>query len=185
MPTNGNISLSQEELRKFELQWTKNMIVYWQERIDKLRVIDTGALRSSIAGILHPGPPTTIEHSFLIYGKYVSEGVSPAFRWKHWGGNIPKGGSRTPRQRMAGGKLEFLDETYRKQHKLNNEHKVGPAWGGRKAGGEPKGERDWFFHKYYSSRMVLNEMEMAGYGQAYQGMMTQAFDALFQRQRVL
>ena len=33
--------------------------------------------------------------------------------------------------------------------------------------------------------MVLNEMEAAAYGKEYQGMMTQAFDALFQRQRVM
>ena len=175
----------QEERIKFEQQWTKNMVVYWQERIDKLHVIDTGFMRSSIVGFLHPGPVTTIEHSFLLYGKYVSEGVSPAFAWKYWGGNIPKGGQRTPRPRLSGGKLEFLDEKYRFAHKLNNSKHVGPAWGGREAGGTPKGERDWFFRKYYSSRMVLNEYEAAAYGQAYQGMLTQAIDALFQRTRFL
>ena len=53
------------------------------------------------------------------------------------------------------------------------------------AGGKPHIQRDWFFRKYYSSRMVLNEMEMAAYGQAYQGMLTQAFDALFQRTRFM
>lgn len=51
------------------------------------------------------------------------------------------------------------------------------------AGGKPHVKRDWFFRKYYSSRMVLNEMEAAAYGREYQGMMTQAFDALFQRTR--
>ncbi len=185
MPMNGKIERTDEERRRFEEQWTKNMIVYWQERIDKLRVIDTGTMRSSLVGMLHPGPVTTIEHSFLLYGKYVSEGVSPAFGWKYWGGNIPKGEQRTPRQRLAGRKLEFLDDSYRRKHKLNSSKRVGPAWGGRDAGGVPKGERDWFFRKYYSSRMVLNEMEAAAYGQEYQGMMTEAFDALFQRQRVL
>lgn len=182
--TSRDVKKDQEQFRQ---QWTQNMVKYWQERIDKLRVVDTGALRSSIVGMLHSGPVTTIEHSFFVYGKYISEGVSsPAFQWKYWGGNIPKGGSKTPRERIGnGGQLEFLDKSYRKQHGLNEKRKVGPAWGGREAGGDPKGKRDWFFRKYYSSRMVLNEMEAAAYGKEYQGMMTQAFDALFQRQRVL
>lgn len=182
---NGRNSQAEEERRRFEEQWTKNMIVYWQERIDKLRVVDTGSMRSSITGMLHPGPVTTIEHSFFVYGRYVADGVSPAFQWKYWGGNIPKGGTRTPRQRLAGGKLEFFDDAYRRKHKLNDSKRVGPAWGGREAGGTPKGERDWFFRKYYASRMVLNEMEAAAYGQAYQGMLTQAIDGLFHRSRFL
>lgn len=175
----------QEDRIKFEQQWTKNMVVYWQERIDKLRINDTGALRSSITGMLSPGPVTTIEHAFLVYGKYVSEGTSPAMKWKYWGGNIPKGGSRTPRERLSGGKLEFLDRKYRRQHGLDTPRRVGQKWGGRMAGGPPKGVRDWFFRKYYASRMVLNEMEAATYGQAYQGMLTQSVDALMGRVRFL
>ena len=79
MQTNGMNSRIDEERRRFEEQWTKNMVVYWQERIDKLRIVDTGALRSSIMGMLHSGPITTIEHSFLLYGKYVSEGTGREF----------------------------------------------------------------------------------------------------------
>ena len=63
------------ELELFRKQWTQNMVRYWQERIDKLRIHDSGALRSSITGMLHSGPITTIEHSFFVYGKYISDGV--------------------------------------------------------------------------------------------------------------
>ena len=41
------------DLELFRKQWTDNMVKYWQERIDKLRIHDTGALRSSIVGYLH------------------------------------------------------------------------------------------------------------------------------------
>ena len=168
------------ELELFRKQWTQNMVLYWQERIDKLRINDTGALRSSIMGMLHNGPITTIEHSFLVYGKYVSDGVGREFG-SNWSS---RGGEGT----WNAGQLPFLlpgGEAYREKHGLDKPKKVGPAWGGRVAGGHPREKKDWFFRKYYSSRMVLNEMEAAAYGEAYQGMLTQAFDALFQRQRFL
>ncbi len=180
-------AMSEQEL--FRRQWTENMVKYWQERIDKMRIHDTGALRSSIVGYLHPGPVTTIEHSFLVYGKYVSDGVAREF-----GKGYTDSMGRTYTSSRGGegtwnrGQLPFLlpgGEQYRETHLLDRKKKVGPAWGGREAGGQPHKKRDWFFRKYYSSRMVLNEMEMAAYGQAYQGMLTQAVDALFQRQRLL
>lgn len=177
------------DLELFRRQWTKNMVTYWQERLDKMRINDTGRLRSSITGFLHPGPITTIEHSFLVYGKYVSDGVAREFGdgytdslGRYYGSS--RGGEGT----WNSGQLPFLlpgGEAYREKHGLDNPKKVGPAWGGRVAGGKPHEKRDWFFRKYYASRMVLNEMEAAAYGEAYQGMMTQAFDALFQRQRFL
>ena len=101
---------------------------------------------------------------------------------RYYGSN--RGGEGT----WNAGQLPFLlpgGELYRESHGLDKPKKVGPAWGGRVAGGQPHTKRDWFFRKYYSSRMVLNEMEAAAYGQEYQGMMTEAFDALFQRQRFL
>ncbi len=180
-------AMSEQEL--FRRQWTENMVKYWQERIDKMRIHDTGALRSSIVGYLHPGPVTTIEHSFLVYGKYVSDGVAREF-----GKGYTDSMGRTYTSSRGGegtwnrGQLPFLlpgGEQYRETHLLDRKKKVGPAWGGREAGGQPHKKRDWFFRKYYSSRMVLNEMEMAAYGQEYQGMLTQAVDALFQRQRLL
>lgn len=177
------------ELELFRKQWTDNMVRYWQERMDKLRIHDTGQLRSSIVGMLHSGPVTTIEHSFLVYGKYISDGVGREFGRGYTDSmgrtyDSSRGGEGT----WNAGQLPFLlpgGEAYREKHGLDKPKKVGPAWGGRVAGGHPREKRDWFFRKYYASRMVLNEMEAAAYGQAYQGMMTQAFDALFHRTRFL
>ena len=177
------------ELELFRKQWTQNMVKYWQERIDKLRINDSGALRSSITGMLHPGPITTIEHSFLVYGKYISDGVGREFGRGYTDSmgrtyNSSRGGEGT----WNAGQLPFLlpgGEAYREKHGLDKPKKVGPAWGGRVAGGHPREKRDWFFRKYYASRMVLNEIEAAAYGQAYQGMLTQAIDGLFQRTRFL
>lgn len=177
------------ELELFRKQWTQNMVRYWQERIDKLRIHDSGALRSSITGLLHSGPVTTIEHSFFVYGKYISDGVGREF-----GRGYTDSMGRTYVSNRGGegtwnrGQLPFLlpgGEAYREKHGLDKPKKVGPAWGGRVAGGHPREKRDWFFRKYYASRMVLNEMEAAAYGQAYQGMLTQAVDGLFQRTRFL
>ncbi len=53
------------------------------------------------------------------------------------------------------------------------------------AGGHPREVRDWFFRKYWYSRLRLNEMEAAAYGQAYQGMLVVAFEALFKSTRFL
>lgn len=180
-------AMSDQEL--FRKQWTQNMIVYWKERIDKLRINDSGRLRSSIVGMIHSGPVTTIEHSFMLYGKYISDGVGREFGRGYTDSlgrtyESSRGGEGT----WNGGQLPFLlpgGEAYRERHGLDKPKKVGPAWGGRMAGGHPRKKRDWFFRKYYSSRMVLNEMEAAAYGEAYQGMLTQAFDALFQRTRFL
>lgn len=177
------------EMELFRRQWTENMVTYWKERIDKMRVIDSGQLRSSITGMLHSGPNTTIEHSFLVYGKYISDGVGREFGQGYTDSlgrtyNSSRGGEGT----WNAGQLPFLlpgGEAYREAHGLDKKKKVGPAWGGRKAGGHPRKKRDWFFRKYYASRMVLNEMEAAFYGEAYQGMLTQAVDALFQRTRFM
>lgn len=126
--------MSAEELRRFEEQWTKNMRLYWQERLDKLRVNRTYSLHDSIVGVLHPGNPTTIEFKFLQYGVYVDNGT---------GREISRGN---------GGDLGFTPKR------------------------KPK---EWYYRKYYGSRMVLNEAEFAFYGQAYNGMMVQALDSLF------
>ena len=168
------------ELERFRRQWTDNMVRYWQERIDKMKINDTGQLRSSIMGMIHQGPSTTIEHSFLVYGIYVSNGVGREFG-SNWNS---RGGEGT----WNSGQLPFLlpgGEAYRAKHGLDKPKKVGPAWGGRVAGGHPREKRDWFFRKYASSRMVLNEMEAAAYGEAYQGMLTQAVDTLMHRTRFL
>lgn len=177
------------EREQFEQAWTRNQVVYWQERIDKLRVNDTGTLRSNITGMLHPGPTTTIEHSFLLYGLFVSNGTAREFGKGYTDSmgrtyDFHRGGEGTWNR----GQLPFLlpgGEEYRHKHHLDRKKRVGPAWGGRLSSGLPHKARDWFFKKYYSSRMVLNEYEAAVYGQAYQGMLTQALDEMLGETRFL
>ena len=182
---------NEKELQKFEQEWTENMSVYWRERMERLRVIDTGALYSSVVGLLHPGSPTTIEHRFLMYGKYVSEGVGRNFL----------------KSKRADGTIPFLlpgGEDYRKENRLDKPRRIGPAWrrsrnspgdsSNHEAGGRPMKfnpttgkyeERDWFFRKYYASRMNLNEFEAEYYGKTYQGMLTQGIDEVLNQVRVL
>ena len=110
------------ELELFRKQWTQNMVMYWQERLDRLRINDTGRLRSSIQGMLHPGPVTTIEHSFLVYGKYVSDGVAREFG-RGYTDSMGRtyGSSRGGEGTWNGGQLPFLlpgGEAYREKHGL-------------------------------------------------------------------
>lgn len=176
------------EIEAFEREWTHNMVVYWQERIDKLRINDTGALRSSFVSIVHPGKPTTLEHSFLRYGLDVSNGTAREFG----SGYTDRLGRTFDFHRGEGtinkGQLPFLlpgGEDYREQHGLDKRKRVGPAWRGRVAGGKPHRERDWFWRKYYASRMVLNDFEASAYGEAYQGMLTEVMDKIFENMRIV
>ena len=124
-----------DELRKYHKGWADAMGVFWRERMEKLRTIDTGALYSSIKARIEEGSVTTIEHNFLQYGIYVAAGVGPAHEWFKW----------TKAQ----------------------------------GGGKPKGRRDWFSQKYYSSVMRLNEREADFYGETYNGLMATALDEIF------
>lgn len=164
-----------DELLKYEKGWTENMGDYWRERMERLRTIDTGALYASIKGHLEQGSVTTIEHNFLQYGIYVAAGVGPAHVWKKW--TEAQGGEKI--MRPNDGDLDFLNKQYRAERELDTPKKVGPAWGGRVAGGVPKGRRDWFSAKYYASVMKLNEHEASFYGDAYNGLMASALTEIF------
>ena len=165
------------EVEAYERGWSKVMVEIWREKMVKLKVTDTGTLLSSLRELVTTGKVTTIEHQFMRYGLYVAAGVGPAHVWKYWGNNIPKGGSKEIREN--GGNLLFLSKKYREEHGLDKKKKVGPAWGGRVAGGDPKGPRDWFFKKYYYSLRRLNLTEAQFFGRAYQGMMSSFLDELF------
>ena len=164
-----------DELLKYEKGWANQMGYFWRERMERLRTIDTGALYSSIKAHVEQGTVTTIEHNFLQYGIYVAAGVGPAHVWKKW--TEAQGGQKI--LRPNGGDLDFLNKQYRVDHDLDTPRKVGPAWGGRIAGGEPKGRRDWFSQKYYSSVMRLNEHEADFYGETYNGLMASALTEIF------
>lgn len=47
-------------------------------------------------GLIHPGPNTTIEHKFLLYGLYVAAGVGHEFRHGNLG-DLPFLGADTGR----------------------------------------------------------------------------------------
>lgn len=164
-----------DELLKYERGWTEAMGTFWRERMERLRTIDTGALYASIKGRVEQGTLTTIEHNFLQYGIYVAAGVGPAHEWYKW--TKAQNGPKT--HRINNGDLNFLGEQYRIDNHLDKPKKVGPAWGGRIAGGEPKGRRDWFSQKYYASVMKLNEHEAEFYGETYNGLMASALTEMF------
>ena len=175
-----------EELKRFEEGWTKMMITIWQEKLQLLKVEDSGALRSSLeAKALLEGAKKTIEFQFLKYGKYADDGTGREFTNTGYTDSL---GRHYESSRQADGTLPFLlpgGEQYREEHGLNKPKKVGPKWKGRVAGGHPRRANEWFYRKYYASRMVLNEMERDFYGNTYMGMMTTAHDELFSQVRVM
>ena len=155
------------DLRRYEEGWAKEMLTFWRERMDKLAIKDSGYLYNSMSAIIGVGAVTTIEHKFALYGIYVAAGVGREFGEKF---------------REANGTLPFLlpgGEEYREEHGLNKQKRVGPAWGGRMAGGHPRVKRDWFAKKYYSSVMRLNEFEASFYGEAYNGLLSTGLQEIF------
>ena len=139
-----------DDLLRYERGWANAMGDYWRERMERLRTIDTGRL-------------------------YAAAGVGPAHEWYKW--TEAQGGEKV--HRINNGDLNFLGDEYRRDNNLEKPKKVGPAWGGRVAGGEPKGRRDWFSQKYYSSVMKLNEHEATFYGDRYNGLMASALTEIF------
>ncbi|MCR4602439.1 MAG: hypothetical protein K5683_02750 [Prevotella sp.] len=166
------------------------MVAYWRERIDKLRVIDTGNLRSSIEGaLLLQGATSTITHSFPAYGKYAEDGTGREFNNDGYTDSLGRHYTSSRGVNVfADGQLPFLlpgGEQYRMDHGLDKPKKVGPAWGGRVAGGHPRQPKPWFWNKYYASRMVLNELEQQFFGDSYKGIFTTALDEVFNKTRMI
>ena len=182
---------SERTREKYLQEWTDNMVTFWQERIAKLRAVDTGNLNSSIeARLLLDGAKAAIRHSFPAYGKYVDDGTGREFTNTGYVDSLGRyyASSRGGEGTWNSGQLPFLlpgGEEYRREHGLDKPKKVGPAWGGRVAGGHPREKKPWFFKKYYASRMVLNELEQQYYGNEYLGMMTTAIDEVMSRTRVI
>lgn len=180
-PLEVKLPISEEDKRKFEEGWTQMMGEYWRERLMRMHLIDTGTLYGSIKGQLSlDGENVSIAHSFAEYGLRVAAGTSPAFKWRLWGHNAKLQGKQE-RERVGSGQFEFLDPTYRRTHGLEEKKRVGPAWGGRETGGTPKGRRDWFLGKYWSSVQKLNEFEALYYGSAYQGLVASLLQELMAR----
>lgn len=103
--------MTDAEHQKWIQGWSDFMIKMWRERMMQFAppVYRTGALASSVQGIVHPGPVTTIEHHFLEYGIYVARGVGNGYR------------------RGNGGDLKFL-----KDWKTNPHHRQPRDWFSKK-----------------------------------------------------
>lgn len=121
-------------------EWTRTQLMIWREKIERLKIVRSGALHESFKqSILRAGDSTTITMVFLKYGIYQELGVG--YGYTH--GN--------------GGDLQFLDKAYREEHKLNVPRKVGPAWGGYKTSGKPRRARQWYSKKLFMSTMAMVE----------------------------
>ena len=103
--------MTDAEHQKWIQGWSDFMIKMWRERMMQFAppVYRTGALASSVQGIVHPGPVTTIEHHFLEYGIYVARGVGNGY------------------SRGNGGDLKFL-----KDRKTNPHHRQPRDWFSKK-----------------------------------------------------
>lgn len=106
MSGRNNKNITEEELRKYEEGWTREMVNFWRERMLKLEIYRTGALYKSLTSSINGN---TIEHKFLTYGIYVAAGVGNGYK------------------RDNGGDLPFL-----KDWKANNKHRKKRDWFTRK-----------------------------------------------------
>ena len=98
------------DLQTYSKAWYDKMVEIWRDRIDAMNILDTGALRGSVAGkgfaIDEMGGQMAFK--FLQYGIYVDLGTGKGYK------------------RGNGGELEFLGKDYRKQHNLGKARKKRP-----------------------------------------------------------
>lgn len=90
-----------DEIREYSEAWVRTMLMIWREKIERLKVINTGALHESFSSaISSANSEQVLMMKFFQYGIYQAMGVGNGY--KH--GN--------------GGDLEFLGKEYREKHKL-------------------------------------------------------------------
>ncbi len=172
--------VTEQDIRLWEQAWTEMMVTIWRENILRLGIVDTMTLHNKMTHrITDTGGQIQIAHEFMLYGIYVARGVGREFG----DGYTDRLGRHYEFGRGEGtensGQLPFLDKANRRQRGLNRKKKVGPAWGGREAGGKPKKKRDWFSVRYLSSIEVLTRVETQLYGNAYMGTLSNVVDAMF------
>lgn len=162
MATNGNdIPKTAEELEEYERGWTDMMVNIWHEQLRQIDAIDSGSLYGSVTGSMAQGINPILQHQFNMYGIYIEKGTG--YGYVH--GN--------------GGDLQFLDEDYRKENRLDVPRKRGPKWGGGYTSGEPRQRRWWFTKKYYYSLHRLNETLQASYGEQGQQLLFRNLEEIF------
>lgn len=129
-----------DDFDKYTRAWTATQLMIWREKIERLKVVDTGRLHESFKSrIDNTAEGTTISMRFMRYGIYQALGVGSGY------------------ERDNGGDLQFLDPEYRRDHRLDKKRKVGPAWGGHITSGKPRKKRDWYSKKLYMSVMAMTE----------------------------
>jgi len=129
-----------DDAQKYIDEWTRVQIQIWQEKIERMNIVRSGALHQSFKdAISRTSEGTTITMKFHQYGIYQALGVGNGYR------------------RGNGGDLPFLGKDYRAEHGLDKPRKVGPAWGGYKTSGKPRKARDWYSKKLFMSTMAMVE----------------------------
>lgn len=132
--------IESKDLDLYISAWKEKMIEIWQEKINRLKVVDTGRLYSSFQSKINRyADGTDIKMHFLQYGLYQARGTGYGY------------------SRNNGGDLEFLDPEYRHKHKLDRPRKRGPGWGGGRTSGNPRERRDWYDSRLYVSYRRLVE----------------------------
>lgn len=98
------------DLKTYSKAWYDKMVTIWRDRIDAMDILDTGALRGSVAGngFAMDEMGGQMAFKFLQYGIFVDLGTGKGYK------------------RGNGGDLEFLGKDYRKQHKLGAARKKRP-----------------------------------------------------------
>lgn len=120
--------------------WTGKMLEIWMERIERRRIVDTGALHESFwSNVMNVATGSTIEMKFLEYGLAQEYGVGNGYT------------------RDNGGDLEILDPEYRETHGLNKRRRAGTRNNPHMTSGKPRGARPWFNFKYYTSLRAMVE----------------------------
>lgn len=151
--------MSKEDMQKYLQAWTDMMVTIWQTNIRRLHVEDTLQLRNNISGLVVNTLEDVdmVEHQFLQYGIFQDMGVGRYYL------------SRKNKL----GQLEFLDDTYREDYKLDQPR----SWYDKKRGrrvfrsGEPREPRHWFSKSYYISVMVLKEKMADMYAEEFVGVL--------------
>ena len=98
------------DLQTYSKAWYDKMVEIWRDRIDAMNILDTGALRGSVAGngFAMDEAGGQMAFKFLQYGIFVDLGTGKGYK------------------RGNGGDLEFLGKDYRKQHNLGKARKKRP-----------------------------------------------------------
>ena len=98
------------DLQTYSKAWYDKMVEIWRDRIDAMNILDTGALRGSVAGanFAMDDAGGQMAFKFLQYGIFVDLGTGKGYK------------------RGNGGDLEFLGKDYRKQHNLGKARKKRP-----------------------------------------------------------